>query len=112
MTYSEATTSSSKEFHEDIQELNMNLSLKTSECYDLKKEVSSLKTELKGAQELLASKLDVASQFEATESERDVCEVSVSLSLGHELKRPTGQAMRRQHSDTTAQWSKLAYGKE
>ena len=98
MTYSEATTSSSKEFHEDIQELNMNLSLKTRECDDLEKEVSSLKTELKGAQELLASKLDVASQFAATESERDVCEVSVSL--GHELKRPTGQAMRRQHSDT------------
>ena len=97
---------------EEIEDIKMNLTIKTVECDDLKKTVSSLRKELKSAEDLLASKLDVASQFEATESERDVSGLSVSQSLGAEFmgrnlsynnttQQPTGQAMWRQHSDTT-----------
>ena len=102
----------SKLLQEEIEDIKMNLTLKTVECDDLKNTVSSLRKELKSAEDLLASKLDVASQFEATESERDVSGLSVSQSLGAEFmgrnlsynnitQQPTGQAMWRQHSDTT-----------
>ena len=102
----------SKVLQEEIEDLKIDLTLKTGECEDLKKTCSSLRKELKSAEDLLASKLDVASQFEATESERDVSGLSVSQSLGAEFmgrnlsynnttQQPTGQAMWRQHSDTT-----------
>ena len=109
ITHSEVAASEKRELQEEVEELKLDLTLKTSECDDLKNKVTSLGSELREARDLLASKLYRTSEIEERETERDVCGLSVSQSLGAEFKRsdlglntqqPTGPAIKRQHSDT------------
>ncbi|KAI6660849.1 hypothetical protein LOD99_13573 [Oopsacas minuta] len=75
---------------EKIGELEIDLTLKTSECDDLKREVVSLKSELKEAQDILASKL---------ERSEDLAGLSVSQSLGADFNRKDYTYYTQQSTD-------------
>ena len=70
------------QFKTTIDELEMDLTLKRSECDDLHKKVTSLQSELKEAQDLLAYKLETPSKF----GESLVESVHLSLPPGYTRK--------------------------